>query len=172
MCKTCKEANHSIPAEVFCKTPRSPSTHPPTYSSKTAIKTRSVTPPIPLTMDQAHAVLVGFPHPSSFDNNELYHDSILAHRKNLDKLTSSPGWSDYAPQLLEVIHPAVHSLSYLVVLNTVKASNAYPPDALLEKITRFVSSFDQRQLRYGGRYFARLIQQPRLVDLFPVSCFN
>ncbi|KAK4168919.1 hypothetical protein QBC43DRAFT_375459 [Cladorrhinum sp. PSN259] len=119
------------------------------------------------TSQQAHAVLVGFPYPNTFEDTGLYHNTIVAHRKNLDKLVASPGWGEIAPQLLELIHPAVHSLSYLAVLNTVKANSSYPLDQLLEKIALFVSSFDARQLRYGGRYFSRLIQQPRLVDLFP-----
>ncbi|KAK3988644.1 hypothetical protein QBC44DRAFT_343141 [Cladorrhinum sp. PSN332] len=114
-------------------------------------------------MTVAHAVLVGFPYDNNtFVDNETYHTAILAHRKSLDKLVASPGWAEAAPQLLEIIHPTLHSLSYLAVLNTIKANGNYPLDQLLEKIALFVSSFDARQIRYGGRSFTRLIQQPRL----------
>ncbi|KAK4228739.1 hypothetical protein QBC38DRAFT_442480 [Podospora fimiseda] len=120
-------------------------------------------------LDASLAVLQGFPYDNTFDDNEAYHSAILSHRKSLEKLAASSGWTEAAPQLINHINPAAHSLSYLVALNTVKTSPNYPLDELIDKLTVFVNSFDVRQIRYGGKYFTRLIQHPRLVDMMPAQ---
>ncbi|KAK4178335.1 hypothetical protein QBC36DRAFT_325069 [Triangularia setosa] len=120
-------------------------------------------------MEETLATLVAFPLAGILRDNEEYHKAAQVHTKTLTKLSSDAKWASQAPQLIEQLDPATHSLSYLYVLQTLKSTNGYPLDDLLLKLTTFFTSFDARQIRYGGKAFAKLLAQPRLQDLFPAS---
>ncbi|KAK4679096.1 hypothetical protein QC764_201120 [Podospora pseudoanserina] len=120
-------------------------------------------------MESTLATLVAFPSAGQLGDNEEYHKAAQAHTKTLTRLSADSKWASEAPQLIERLDPATHSLSYLYVLQTLKSSNGYPLDDLLLKLTTFLTSFDAGQIRYAGHAFTKLLTQPRLQDLFPAS---
>ncbi|KAK4200688.1 hypothetical protein QBC40DRAFT_264834 [Triangularia verruculosa] len=120
-------------------------------------------------MESTRATLVAFPQAGILGDNEEYHNAAQAHVKALTKLSSDAKWASQASQLIEQLDPSTHSLSYLYVLQTLKSANSYPLDDLLLKLTAFFTSFDARQIRYGGKAFTKLLSQPRLQDVFPAS---
>ncbi|KAK4190653.1 hypothetical protein QBC35DRAFT_377489 [Podospora australis] len=126
-------------------------------------------PTIEASMDHVLSVLVDFPQDHILGDNDLYNSAVATHKKNLDKLVTSPDWNAIAPQVIDHVDPAKNSLSYIVLLNTLKTSPHLAPADILTKIAVFLVTFDARQIRYAGRHFTRLLTQPRIVDSFPPS---
>ncbi|KAK0666293.1 hypothetical protein QBC41DRAFT_281223 [Cercophora samala] len=120
-------------------------------------------------MESTLATLVAFPPAGQLGDNEEYHNAAQVHTKSLVKLSADSKWASQAPELVEQLDPATHSLSYLYVLQALKSANGYPLDDLLLKLITFFTSFDARQIRYAGKAFTKLLAQPRLQDLFPAS---
>ncbi|RYP55368.1 hypothetical protein DL768_000123 [Monosporascus sp. mg162] len=113
-------------------------------------------------MDQYAAVLLSFPPEDTPPDLESYDKAVKNHLNQVTRILKdrSADLITYGPQILELLNPAVHSLSYLAVLHTLilpglaaSASREY----LLEKLVLFMISFDGLQIRYAG---------PHLQDVF------
>lgn len=73
--------------------------------------------------------------------------------------------------LQQVLDPAVHSLSYLALLETLLPSEGQPQDVepvLADKIVSFLVSFDARQVRYIGAPFTSLFTAVASGQIIPV----
>ncbi|KAK1654377.1 COP9 signalosome complex subunit 3 [Colletotrichum phormii] len=99
-----------------------------------------------------------------YETDEVYDKTIRNHIAKITRLfkDETPSIVAKAPQLLEIVHPADHSISHLAILNTLKHVNEdalpLPIDAFREYIARFLLSFDARQIRYVGDVFYDLLK--------------
>ncbi|KAI5926982.1 hypothetical protein F4810DRAFT_651657 [Camillea tinctor] len=113
-------------------------------------------------MDQLAPVLLAFPPENPTDDNDTYDKAVKAHLNRLTKLLKDNN-ADlilHGPQLLELLSPAVNSLSYLAVLHTLvipSLATSMARDLLLEKLAIFLVSFDGRQCRYAGTHLHDLL---------------
>lgn len=68
-----------------------------------------------------------------------------------------PGWLLFASLLinfsLQLLDPAVNSLSYLVVLDSLKGYDGISAEDRAVATIQFFTSFDARQIRYAGDTF-------------------
>ncbi|OHE91548.1 COP9 signalosome complex subunit 3 [Colletotrichum orchidophilum] len=98
------------------------------------------------------------------ETDEVYDKTIKNHITKITRLfkDQAPAVIANAPQLLEIVHPADHSISHLAILNTLKhveeSSLPLPIDAFREYVARFLLSFDARQIRYVGDVFSDLVK--------------
>ncbi|KAI1502784.1 hypothetical protein F5X99DRAFT_377370 [Biscogniauxia marginata] len=112
-------------------------------------------------MDRYAPILLAFPPEDQFIDNDGYDKAVKTHLGRLTRILKEDS-ADLAlngPQLLELLNPAVNSLSYLAVLHTLVipafAASA-TRDFLLEKLVTFLVSFDGRQCRYAGTHLQDL----------------
>ncbi|KAH9999768.1 hypothetical protein F4779DRAFT_605114 [Xylariaceae sp. FL0662B] len=108
-------------------------------------------------MDQYASTLLAFPPEAHHVDNETYDKVVKSHLTKLSKLLKdrSADLIAHGPQLLELLNPALNSLSYLAVLHTLILPNlasSAPRELLLEKLVVFLLSFDAQQCRYAGQY--------------------
>ncbi|KAK4452353.1 COP9 signalosome complex subunit 3 [Podospora aff. communis PSN243] len=123
-------------------------------------------------MDQYASVLLAFPD-GKYSSNEEYHRAVRQHVQKVEKLGKEHGAAlgSHAAQLLEHVNPAVNSISYLTVLGIVVQRERAPQTnmTLLTWITRFLMTFDARQMRYAGSQFSGLLNLVGEGSLFPAS---
>ncbi|KAF9882034.1 putative COP9 signalosome complex subunit 3 [Colletotrichum karsti] len=117
--------------------------------------------------------LLSFEH-EQYATDEAYDKAIKSYIKNITTLflkEQSQVIVANAPQLLEVVNPADHSIAHLAILNTLKhcdeAALPFSPDVLREHILKFLLSFDQRQIRYVGDVFYDLVKDVLDCKYFP-----
>ncbi|KAI0601248.1 hypothetical protein F4775DRAFT_437940 [Biscogniauxia sp. FL1348] len=112
-------------------------------------------------MDQLAPVLLAFPPENRLIDNDGYDKAVKIHLSRLTKLLKD-NHADlvlHGSQLLELLNPAVNSLSYLAVLHTLVIpafATSAARDLLLEKLVIFLVSFDGRQCRYAGTHLQDL----------------
>ncbi|KAI1459278.1 hypothetical protein F4805DRAFT_92639 [Annulohypoxylon moriforme] len=108
-------------------------------------------------MDMIASTLLAFPPGANLDcfsDNESYNTSVKAHVTKLSKLLQDQN-ADliiHGPELLELLDPAINSLSYLALLHTLIFPGlvaSAPRDLILEKLVLFLITFDARQCRYA-----------------------
>ncbi|KAI1662660.1 hypothetical protein F4813DRAFT_341470 [Daldinia decipiens] len=109
-------------------------------------------------MEQLAATLLAFPESnsanSSLVDNVTFDAAAKLHVSKLSKLLKDHNASlvAHGPRLIDMLDPAVHTLSYLAVLHTLilpALDSSIPRDALLTKFVRFLYVFDARQARYA-----------------------
>ncbi|KAM7217848.1 COP9 signalosome complex subunit 3 [Rhypophila decipiens] len=122
-------------------------------------------------MDHCASVLLAFPHTSELADNEDYDKAARIHVQKVDKLIKENGgnFPIFAEQLLDIVNPVDHSISYLALLLAL----VKPPNAghatLLQRVSRFLLTFDARQIRYAGSAFLELLSRIEEGWLFPQS---
>lgn len=128
-------------------------------------------------MDQYASVLLSFPpegEATTPRDNETYDRAVNVHLTKVSRILreQSADLIQYGPELLQLLDPAVNSLSYLAVLHTLilpgLASSA-SRDYLLEKLVMFMLSFDSLQVRYAGSHLQEIFAAVGGGQLLPVS---
>lgn len=142
-------------------------------------------------MDQYASVLLAFPDSTEL-TNEAYHQAAKRHVQKVEELVKhGAGFGDEAAQLLEVsagiasaslllfdtltlrqhVDPAINSISYLALLMTLLQRDRAPQTniTLLTCITKFLMTFDARQIRYIGDSLSGLLAVVVEGNLFTVS---
>ncbi|KAI0019351.1 hypothetical protein F4780DRAFT_747309 [Xylariomycetidae sp. FL0641] len=120
-------------------------------------------------MDHCASTLMAFPPPGGFTTDEAYEKAAKAHVTTICKLLREQGalLQEVGPQLLDLLDPAVHSLSYLALLHL-----QHPPTAhehILEKVAVFLTTFDARQCRLAGTQLRELMSLVGTGQLLPAS---
>ncbi|KAI1081181.1 hypothetical protein F5B20DRAFT_537136 [Whalleya microplaca] len=116
-------------------------------------------------MDQYASTLLSFPPEPLPLDNDSYDKFAKGHLNKVSRLLKDRSADLIArgPQLLELLDPAVNSLSYLAVLHALvlpSLASSASPEVLLEKLVVFLVSFDAQQCRYAGQH---------LQDIFGVA---
>ncbi|KAK0614178.1 hypothetical protein B0T14DRAFT_438502 [Immersiella caudata] len=122
-------------------------------------------------MDQYASVILAFPDGQDLSDVE-YHRAARQHVQKIEKLVKDAAdFGSQAAQLLEHIDPAVNSISYLAVLGGILQRERAPQTniTLLTSITRFLMTFDARQIRYAGTAFSNLLGFVGEGSLLPAS---
>ncbi|KAI0911311.1 cop9 subunit [Ustulina deusta] len=106
-------------------------------------------------MDQCAIALLAFPPQSDDADNEAYHQAALLHIQRTAKMVKERAKDlvAFSAELLNVLDPAVHSLSYLAILHALlfpSLAARVSHDLVLTKLVTFMMIFDGRQCRYGG----------------------
>ncbi|KAJ2985371.1 hypothetical protein NUW58_g5568 [Xylaria curta] len=106
-------------------------------------------------MDRCASVLLAFPPRGDLTDNETYHKAASAHIHRLSKMLKEQSRElvAFSTELFNVLDPAVHSLSYLTILNALMFPSLpadIPQEFVLEKLVTFMMAFDGRQCRYAG----------------------
>ncbi|CAK7215786.1 hypothetical protein SEUCBS140593_002645 [Sporothrix eucalyptigena] len=116
-------------------------------------------------MEQVGAVLLRFP-PAGQDaallSDDAYDKQIKTHANRVQALfkESVQVVAAHATDLLNQLDPAVHTYSYLALLDTIIPTEygLYPSvqPVIANKIVTFLSTFDPRQVRYIGSAFTHI----------------
>ncbi|KAF2964923.1 hypothetical protein GQX73_g8631 [Xylaria multiplex] len=106
-------------------------------------------------MDQYASALLAFPPQNEPADNETYHKAAMLHIQRISKMIKErpKDLVAFSAELINVIDPAVNSLSYLAILHALifpSLAAKVPQNFILEKLTTFLMVFDGRQCRYGG----------------------
>ncbi|KAI1344758.1 hypothetical protein F5Y15DRAFT_410455 [Xylariaceae sp. FL0016] len=127
-------------------------------------------------MEQLAPELLAFPPDSLLhDASEKDYDkAVKSHLTRLNKLLTdkTPELVLHGPQLLELLNPAVNSISYLAVLHSLilpRLATAAPQDVVLEKTIMFLLNYDARQCRYAGAYLQDTFNAVGSGSLLPPS---
>ncbi|KAK0635559.1 hypothetical protein B0T17DRAFT_650532 [Bombardia bombarda] len=122
-------------------------------------------------MDHYASVLQAFPPASELADNGQYHKAAVLHVQKVQNLMKQ-NMANYADQLLERIDPAVQSISYLALLQTVvgrEKASQLPDNKILDNILAFLLTFDARQIRYVGGALSSLLTFVRESASYPAS---
>ncbi|KAK0638748.1 hypothetical protein B0T16DRAFT_431846 [Cercophora newfieldiana] len=122
-------------------------------------------------MDEYASVLLAFPNAIDL-SNEAFHPAVRRHVREVEELVKdSADFGSHAAQLLEHVDPAVNSISYLALLGILLQRDRVPQTnvTLLICITKFLLTFDARQIRYAGTAFSSLLGLIAGGNLFPAS---
>ncbi|KAF4837060.1 COP9 signalosome complex subunit 3 [Colletotrichum tropicale] len=109
------------------------------------------------------ATLLSF-EPDQGMSDEVYDSALKNHIAQISRLFKDLGNEVVAnaPQLLEIVNPATHSVAFLAILNTLKrlddTGRSISADAFREYTLKFLLSFDPRQIRYVGDAFSDLVK--------------
>ncbi|KAI5858168.1 hypothetical protein GGS23DRAFT_586879 [Durotheca rogersii] len=128
-------------------------------------------------MDRLASALLAFPPGASLDglsDNAAFDQAVKPHVSNLSKILSdhSAELIGHAPQLLELLDPAVNSLSYLAVLHALIFPRPDPSvsiDVILDALVSFLLSFDGRQCRYARGHLQDIFNAAGSGQLLPPS---
>jgi COP9 signalosome complex subunit 3 len=114
-------------------------------------------------MDHLASICVAFPpdHAAAADPDDVaYHKALEDQLTKLAKLLKEPSQPlrTNGLELLQLLDPSLHSLSYLAILHAllIPFSGLGASAPVQEKLLTFMLTFDARQLRYAG---------PHLLDL-------
>ncbi|KAG8158423.1 hypothetical protein KVR01_011545 [Diaporthe batatas] len=120
-------------------------------------------------MDNAASILLGFPPSQPFVADEDYDHAVHSHLHQIDQLFSkeTATIAQYGTEILQLLDPAVNSISYLAVFNTVSESATFPPEARLEALVTFLLTFDARQIRYVGSHLTTWLDKVASGTLLP-----
>ncbi|KAI0134185.1 hypothetical protein BJ170DRAFT_189069 [Xylariales sp. AK1849] len=122
-------------------------------------------------MDHCAAICLAFPPEPPFDDS-VYDKAVKAQLVKLTKLLKEPSQPLKANgnDLLQLLDPAVNSLSYLAVIHSLFFPNiSADRDLLLEKLVIFLLSFDARQIRYAGVHLLEMLNLVASGQLLPPS---
>lgn len=123
-------------------------------------------------MDSCAAILLAFPPTDQRPDDSTYDKAIKAQLVKLSDLIkkASQILTTNGIELLQVLDPAEHSLSYLAVIHTLCIpSLAERRDVILEKLVTFLHTFDPIQLRYAGSHLLDLLNLVGSDTLLPPS---
>ncbi|KAI0146989.1 hypothetical protein GGR57DRAFT_478257 [Xylariaceae sp. FL1272] len=127
-------------------------------------------------MDQLANVLLAFPPSGEVDlsSKEVYDNSLTLHKSRVFKLgrERSKDLVTHCVQLFDILDPAVHSLSYAVILHALlipSIPSSVPRDYVLEKLVTFLMTFDGRQCRVIGSLLTEIISEMWNHTLLPPS---
>lgn len=124
-------------------------------------------------MEHLYSTLSSFPPEGPLQGLALYDKTAKQHLNRLSRLLKE-NMADlvhFGPQLLDLLDPAVHSLSYLAVLHSLVLPNAAESldrTVLLEKLVRFLMGFDRVQIRYAGTHLQDVFTAVAIGNLLPV----
>lgn len=62
------------------------------------------------------------------------------------------------PDFAQLLDPAVNSISYLLVLDTLQDYQGFPAEERAQALINFFLSFDARQIRYVGSLFSQWLK--------------
>ncbi|KAJ3572136.1 hypothetical protein NPX13_g5154 [Xylaria arbuscula] len=127
----------------------------------------------PSIMDQCASALLAFPPQSDPTDNEEYHKAAVLHTQRLSKMLKErpKDLVVFSTELLNVIDPAVNSLSYLALLHAVlipSPAAQIPREFILEKLVIFMMRLDGRQCRYAGSTLLEIMEAVGSGRLLPV----
>ncbi|KAK0720580.1 hypothetical protein B0H67DRAFT_484140 [Lasiosphaeris hirsuta] len=124
-------------------------------------------------MDHCASVLLAFPEAKEITENYVYHKTAQQHVQKVERLIkeNTATFSGLAAQLLEHVNPAINSISYLALLQTLLSRDKAPQtnQPLLSAITTFLMTFDPRQIRYVGTTLSNLLTTVGEGEIFPAS---
>lgn len=133
-------------------------------------------------MEDAASVLLGFPPAEVLPSDKAYNDAINLHIKRVEHLLTQtkvvtgdnavtllqvrlPAVTLYPmdciltlSSYLQVLNPAVHSLSYLAILDLLQIVNGFSTEQKAAATIDFCTSFDSRQIRYVGPMFTNYLK--------------
>ncbi|KAH8840702.1 hypothetical protein MCOR27_005426 [Pyricularia oryzae] len=124
-------------------------------------------------MDHCASVLLAFPtEEASTADNEKYNKAVKAHISNINSLFKerSAVIGDNAYKLLDLLNPAINSLSYLYLLAALLpqgTKNAEYDKEFAERVILFFRRFDPRQIRYMGVAFSDLFSATGRRNVMP-----
>ncbi|KAI1822047.1 cop9 subunit [Xylaria intraflava] len=116
-------------------------------------------------MDQYANILLSFP-PQGDDpivDNEDYHKTAQLHVQLLEDMLKehTRDLVTCSTELLNVVDPAVNSLSHLTILHALvfpSLASTVPQEFILEQVVTFMMTFDGRQCRYAGSLLLNLME--------------
>ncbi|KAI1816365.1 hypothetical protein GGS20DRAFT_538678 [Poronia punctata] len=126
-------------------------------------------------MDQCANALLAFPpQDDSLNTNETYNEAALVHVQQLGLFIKdrSKELVGFSTSLLNILDPAIHSLSYLAVLHQLVVphlATSVPQAFVLEKLVTFLMKFDGRQCRYAGSMLLDILNAVGSRTLLPPS---
>ncbi|KAI8962846.1 hypothetical protein F5Y11DRAFT_321130 [Daldinia sp. FL1419] len=106
-------------------------------------------------MEQVASTLFAFPDTDfNFADNAAFDTAARQHVGKLSRLLKEQNASiiTHGHQLITMLDPALHTLSYLAVLHALllpSPDSSIPRDVLLSKFVQFLCVFDARQARYA-----------------------
>lgn len=124
-------------------------------------------------MEHLYSTLCSFPPEVPAPDPAFFDKGVRQHLNRVSRLLKE-NVSDlvrFGPQLLELLNPAVHSISYLAVLHSLALPNvADSVDrlVLLDKLVRFLITFDHLQTRYAGSHMQDIMTAVGTGSLLPV----
>ncbi|KAL2274246.1 hypothetical protein FJTKL_03558 [Diaporthe vaccinii] len=94
------------------------------------------------TMDNAISILLGFPPPQPFATDDDYDIAVNSHLQQIDHLFSkeTATITRNGIDILQLLDPAINSISYLAVFNTLSKTTSFPPNARLQALLDKVAS--------------------------------
>ncbi|KUI59618.1 COP9 signalosome complex subunit 3 [Cytospora mali] len=120
-------------------------------------------------MDNAVSVLLGFPPQGDLPTDADYDSAVGTHLQQIDQLfrKDAATIAQQGVSILQLLDPAVNTISYLAVFNTIAESQAYPLEEKLEALVNILSTFDARQIRYVGSQFSSLLDKVASGTILP-----
>ncbi|KAK1754795.1 COP9 signalosome complex subunit 3 [Echria macrotheca] len=124
-------------------------------------------------MERFLPVLLDFPESPEPADNQSYDKAIRRHLQRLEQLIKddSSSFTSHARELLKHVDPTINSISYLALLQAVLSGEKTPQadSSLLSCITKFLLTFDGRQMRYVASALSRLLSLVEEGVIFPAS---
>ncbi|KAJ0120110.1 cop9 signalosome complex subunit 3 [Diaporthe amygdali] len=120
-------------------------------------------------MDNAVSVLLGFPPSQPFATDEDYDNAVNFHLQQIDRLFSkeTATIAQQGINILKLLDPAVNSISYLAVFNTLSETTAFSSEQRLNALVTFLLTFDPRQIRYVGNHLTTWLDKVASGTLLP-----
>ncbi|POS74600.1 hypothetical protein DHEL01_v207007 [Diaporthe helianthi] len=120
-------------------------------------------------MDNAASILLGFPPSRPFATDDDYDIAVHSHLYRIDELFSkdTATIAQHGFEILQLLDPAVNSISYLAVFNTLSESASFPANVRLRALVQFLLTFDARQIRYVGSHLTTWLDKVASGTLLP-----
>ncbi|KAI3398200.1 hypothetical protein diail_9677 [Diaporthe ilicicola] len=120
-------------------------------------------------MDNAVSVLLAFPPAQPFATDEDYDNAVNFHLQQIDRLFSkeTATIASQGINILKLLDPAVNSISYLAVFNTLSETTSFSSEQRLEALVTFLLTFDARQIRYVGNHLTTWLDKVASGTLLP-----
>lgn len=132
-------------------------------------------------MEQVAETLLRFPpegHDVASLSDDVFDKQIKIHAGRIQNLFKENVGvvAAHATELLERLDPAVHTYSYLALLDTIIPTEyaLYPSvqPVIVNKIVTFLAAFDPRQVRYIGAAFTHVFTAVGSGKIVPVRAFS
>lgn len=120
-------------------------------------------------MDSAASVLLGFPPQGDLLTDADYDNAVGAHLQRIDQLfrADAATIAQQGIHILQLLDPAINTISYLAVFSTIAESQALPLQEKLEALVSILSTFDPRQIRYVGSQFSSFLDKVASGTILP-----